>query len=82
MDMWPRPPEQTFVLPIHGGSTWTLASIGHVVFLEKMFENGGRRRMTTTDEACLYYKLTYEPKGSGELKWLFCIPQDTRSKKF
>ena len=26
----------------------------------------GRRR--TDNGACLYYKLTYEPKGSGELK--------------
>ena len=29
----------------------------------KIFENGGR----TNDGACLYYKLTNEPKGSGEL---------------
>ena len=46
-----------------------------------MFENGGRlrRRRTdpwtdepvdgrTDDVACLYYKLTNDPKGSGELK--------------
>ena len=36
------------------------------VVLEKIFENGGR----TDDGACLYYKLTNEPKGSGELKML------------
>ena len=40
------------------------ASIGPVVS-EKMFENGRRRRRTK--EACLCYKLTHEPKGSGDL---------------
>ena len=72
--MWPRCPEQTFVPPIHGGSTWNLVMIGPVV-LEKIFENGGRmdngRTMDgqwTDDGACLYYKLTNEPKGSEELK--------------
>ena len=29
-------------------------------------DDGRRRR--TDNGACLYYKLTYEPKGSGELK--------------
>ena len=28
-------------------------------------DDGRRRRMD--NEACLYYKFTYEPKGSGEL---------------
>ena len=56
-------PQTKFVPPTHGGSTWNLASIGQVA-LEKMFENGGRRQQTD-DEDCLYYKLTYEPKGSG-----------------
>ena len=28
----------------------------------------GRRRRRKDNRACLYYKLTYEPKGSGELK--------------
>ena len=56
--------EQTFVLPSQGGSTWNLASMGPVVSEEKMFENVDVRR---TAEACLYYKLTSEPKGSGEL---------------
>ena len=32
---------------------------------EKIFENCGRR---TDDGPWLYYKLTNEPKGSGELK--------------
>ena len=31
-----------------------------------MFEECGRR--TDDNGACLYYKLTYELKGSGELK--------------
>ena len=61
--MWPRCPEQTFVPPNHGGSTWNLASIGPAVLEKKIFENCGR----TDDGACLYYKLTNEPKGSGEL---------------
>ena len=48
-----------------------MASIGPVVSEEKMFENVDGR--TTDDDgrttdAWLYYKLTYEPKGSGELK--------------
>ena len=60
--MWPRPREQTSVPPIPGGSTWNLALIGQVV-LEKIFENGGR----TDDGPWLYYKVTNEPKSSGEL---------------
>ena len=32
---------------------------------EEMFKECGRRR--TDARACLYYKLTHEPKGSGEL---------------
>ena len=62
--MWPGPFEQTFVPPSQGGSMWNLASIGLVVSEEKMFENldihtYGWQRPT--------YKLTFEPKGSGEL---------------
>ena len=36
---------------------------------EKTFEECGRRTTTDgwTDGVCLYFKLTYEPKGSGEL---------------
>ena len=70
--MWPRCPEQTFVPPTHGGSTWNLASVGPAVLEKKIFENGGRTddngRQRTTDGACQYYKLTNEHKGSGELK--------------
>ena len=61
--MWPRPREQTFVPPTHGGSTWNLALIVQVV-LEKIFEKCRR----TDDGPWFYYKLTNEPKGSGELK--------------
>ena len=37
--MWLAPFEQTFVSPSHGGSTWSLASIGLVVIGEKKFKN-------------------------------------------
>ena len=39
-----------------------------VVSGEKMFENVDKHIHTQTTEAYLYYKLTNEPKGSGELK--------------
>ena len=64
--MWPRCAKQTFVPPIHGGSIWNLASIGPA-FSEKIFENGGWMD-DNEDGACLCYKLTNEPEGSGELK--------------
>ena len=64
--MWPGPFEQTFVPPSQGGSIWILASIGPVVS-EKMFENVDIHTHIRTTEAYLYYKLTNEPKGSGEL---------------
>ena len=63
--MWPRPHEQTFVPPSHWGSIWNLTLTGQVVLEKKNTENGGR---LTDDGAWLYYKLTNEPKGSGELK--------------
>ena len=63
--MWPRPRKQTFVPTSHWCSIWNLALIGQSV-LEKVFENGGRR---TDNGPWLYYKLTNEPKGSGELKF-------------
>ena len=61
--MRPRPREQTFVPPSHWSSIWNLALIGST---EKIFENGGR----IDDGSWLYYKLTNEPKSSGELKML------------
>ena len=64
--MRPRPREQTFVSPAHWGSIWNLALIGQAVLEKKVFENGGRR--TVDDGPWLYYRLTNEPKGSGELK--------------
>ena len=45
-----------------------LALTGQVVLKKKIFANGGRR---TDDGPWLYYKLTNEPKGSGELKTIF-----------
>ena len=61
--IWPRPLEQTSV----PWTQWRLhMKIGQVVSEEKMFEERGRQ---TGDGACLYYKLTNEPKVSGELKW-------------
>ena len=56
--------EQTFVPLSQWGSIWNLALIGQAVLEKKIFENGGR---LTDDGPCLYYKLTNEPKGSGEL---------------
>ena len=32
-----------------------------------MVDDNNWQRRRTDDTACLYYKLTYEPKGSGEL---------------
>ena len=63
--MWSTPRKQTFVPPSQWGSIWNLALIGQVVLEKKIFENGGRQ---TDDGLWLYYKLTNEPKGSGELK--------------
>ena len=69
--MWPGPFEETFVPPSQGGSIWNLASIGPVVSEEKMFENADIHTHThthiRTTGAYLYYKLTNEAKGSGEL---------------
>ena len=66
--MWPGLFEQPFFPPTHGGSIlWNLASIGLVASEEKMFQNVDVEQIA---EACLYYKLTNEPKGSGELKIL------------
>ena len=64
--IWLLPFEQTFVPPSHGGSIWNLTLIGQTFSEEKMFKECERRRMD--NRACLYYKFTYEPKGSGELK--------------
>ena len=70
--MWPGPFEQTFVPLSQEGSTWNLASNSPVVS-EEMFENVDNTHTYIptypwTPEVYLYYKLTYEPKGSGELK--------------
>ena len=68
--MWPGPFEQTFIPLSQGGYTWNLASIDPVVSEEKMFENVDNvHTYPPMDErGYLYYKLTYEPKDSGELK--------------
>ena len=63
--MWPGLFEQAFVLPSHGGSIWNLTLIGQAVSEEKKLKECGWQR--TDNGACLHYKLTYEPKGSGEL---------------
>ena len=62
--MWLRPREQTFFLPAHWVSIWSLALKGPAVLEKKIFDNSGRR---TDDWPWLYYKLTNEPNGSGEL---------------
>ena len=75
--MWPWPFEQTFVPPFQGGSIWNLVWIGPVVS-EKMFENVDIQYThipihIRTTGAYLYYKLTNEPKGSGELKIVYFL---------
>ena len=65
--MWPGPFKHSFVPPSHGGSVRNLTLIGQAVSEEKMFKECGRW-WRTDNRACLYYKLTYESKGSGELK--------------
>ena len=67
--MWPRPREQIFVPPFHWGSIWNLALIGPAVLEKNIFENGGRMDdgHRTDDGPWLYYKLTNQLKGSGEL---------------
>ena len=66
--MWPTTRELTFVPPSHWGSIWNLALIGPAVLEKKIFENGGRTDNGRTDDGpWLYYKLTNEPKGLGEL---------------
>ena len=64
--MWPELFGQLYVPPIPGGYIWNLVTIGPVVSEEKSFEIfDGRRRTTTDDGACLYYKL---PR-SLRLRW-------------
>ena len=46
-----------------------------------MFKVCGRRRRKD-DGVCLYFKLTYEPKGSGELKCHFTKRLETTTKDF
>ena len=73
---FPRPMEAPYEIWL-----W-LVLIGPVVLEKKMFENGGRRWRRTDDRACLYYKLTYEPKGLGELKAISrCIYVENEFKK-
>ena len=57
----------TFVALAYGGSIWNLVLIGPKVSDERMFEDCGRLADRST-LLCLYYQLTYEPKGSGERK--------------
>ena len=56
--------DQTFIPPSHWGSTWNLALIGRGFWEDVWRVDYGRM----DDGACLYYKLTHEPNGSGELK--------------
>ena len=66
--IWHRFGEQTFITPANGGSIWNLAWMA-LWFLR-------RRRLKsvddghTNDRGYIYYKLTYKPKGSGELIYI------------
>ena len=70
--MWHGRDKQTFIPPIHWGSIWNLALIGQVVSEKKTFEECG---WWMDGRACLYYMLTYKPKGSG---WLINVKADWR----
>ena len=66
--IWPKPFEQSFVPLYQGGSIWNLASVGPWVSEEKVFENVDNIHIHIwKTHAYLYYKLTNEPKGLGEL---------------
>ena len=69
--MWPGPFEQLlFPHPMEASYEiwlWSAKTFQKRRCL-KSVDNDGRRTTTTDNGACLYYKLTYEPKGSGELK--------------
>ena len=75
--MWPGPFEQTFVPPSQADTIWNLAPIDRVVSDEKMFENVDIHTyiytyIHTDDRGLpISYKLTTEPKGSGEFNIVF-----------
>ena len=62
--MWPETIEQTFVPRSQGGSMWNLA---HTYTPTHTPTHTHTHTHTRTTEVYLYYKLTNEPKGSGEL---------------
>ena len=53
------------LIPTYRCYAWNIARISFVT-AEEMFENVDNDRLTVTD-ACLYYKLTYEP--SAQVRW-------------
>ena len=61
--MWPRPFEQTFIPPSHGGSIWNLTLIDQVVSEEMFKECGQQTDGQQTMEAYLSYQLTSEPSA-------------------
>ena len=65
---WLRPFEQTFVSPVHRGSTWNLTSIGPVVSEKKMFENVDRQTEDRRQQWGLLILSAHQwAKGLGEL---------------
>ena len=72
--MWPGPFEQTFVPPSHGGLYEIWLGLAKRFLRTKRLksvdddDDDAGRRWRTDNGARLYYKLTYEPKGWGELK--------------
>ena len=68
--IWPGPFERIFIPPSHWCAIWYRALTGPAVSEKKMFEECERRTDDgqTTEPAYTIYKLTHEPKGSGELK--------------
>ena len=66
--MCPRP-RKKLPFPDRRGSICNLASLGHVVSANRSFENVDNEDNDNDDASlpCLFYKLIYEPKCSGEL---------------
>ena len=69
--MWPRPPSPplnklSFPRPME--APYEISLLLAQCFLRRRLSKCVEDRWWMDDRGCLYYKLTYEPTGSGELK--------------